>query len=265
MKLTALLAIRNEELFIEKCLKNLIYNGFEVILIDNESEDDSVEIAKKYLGQGLKEIITYRYKGFYDWEGILKFKEELAYKLDSDWFLHCDADEIHHSFDPTKKIIEVLPEIDKAGYNAVNFNEYVFVPTSPEEDFTKKDYEKNMRYYYLFKPSNTHRVKLWKKQNQKVDISSSGGHKVKFENRNIYYKDFILKHYIFLSLEQIQSKYKNRNYSEEEVKDKGWHGWRASFRKDIIRLPSKEELHDLEEEGYVLDSAKRKHIFTKEI
>ncbi len=42
---------KNEEKWIESCLRSVFnqnYKNFEVILVDNQSTDDTVKIAKKY-------------------------------------------------------------------------------------------------------------------------------------------------------------------------------------------------------------------------
>lgn len=163
MKLIALLAIRNEELYISRCLENLIDQGFDVILIDNDSTDKSIKIANKYLGKGLQEILKFPYSGYYEWEKILKYKEQLFRDTDGDWYLHCDADEIHEPSIGYKTIKEELVNIDGQGYNAVNFDEFIFVPTKSSDDYSKKDYVKEMKHYYYFAPYENFRLKLWKK------------------------------------------------------------------------------------------------------
>lgn len=47
-RIVALLAIRNEALYLEKCLDHLYQQGIEVCIIDNGSTDNSLEIAKSF-------------------------------------------------------------------------------------------------------------------------------------------------------------------------------------------------------------------------
>ena len=48
MKVVALLAVRNEEYYMEKCLTYLYEQGIETCLIDNESTDRTLEIAQDF-------------------------------------------------------------------------------------------------------------------------------------------------------------------------------------------------------------------------
>lgn len=263
MKLIALLAIRNEELYIERCLQNLISQGFEVILIDNESTDNSVKRANKYLGKGLREIITFNYSGYYEWEKILNFKEKIAKETDADWFLHCDADEIHQPESRFTTIKEALTVIDDQGYNAVNFDEFVFIPARDTHDFTEVDYVQEMHHYYYYSPEKYHRLKLWKKQRESVNLSKHGGHRVEFDNINIYPQNFILRHYIFLSKKYAERKYQGRQFLSNEVNENGWHGWRANFDQSRLQLPSRSDLKLLNVERFDTSDPKIHHPFIR--
>ena len=74
-------------------------------------------------------------------------------ELAADWFLHLDADEIPlppHSAGETLR--EALAEADAAGYNAVEFAEFTFVPTRESPDHDHPDFRRTMRWYYPFAP-----------------------------------------------------------------------------------------------------------------
>ena len=53
LRALAVVCARNEAIHIHRCLKHLISSGLEAYLIDNESTDDTREIAKEFLGRGL--------------------------------------------------------------------------------------------------------------------------------------------------------------------------------------------------------------------
>lgn len=97
-RIVALLAAYNNERFIGNCLDNLIQHGVEAYLIDDTSDDRTVEIAEGYLRKGLIGIETFPRKipheqGF-PWAAIRRRKAELATILDGDWFIHMDPDEV---------------------------------------------------------------------------------------------------------------------------------------------------------------------------
>src|SRR5262245_19577129 len=52
-RVTAVLTTRNEERFIAGCLENLLRQGVQVYLCDNQSTDRTLEIAQRYCGVGL--------------------------------------------------------------------------------------------------------------------------------------------------------------------------------------------------------------------
>lgn len=263
MKIVALLAIRNEERYIEKCLQNLIQQGFEIILIDNDSTDQSVKLATKYLNKGLKEIINFPYNGYYEWTKILKCKEELYKNTDADWFLHCDADEIHEPMGGFDSIKSALKQVEQEGYNAVNFDEFIFVPITKNEDFSNKNYVQYMKYYYYYYPRKYFRLKLWKKIDLDIDLTAMGGHQVIFDDIKVYPQNFILRHYIFLSYKYATQKYSTRNFLPEEIEKKGWHGWRANFQESILKIPDKEDLEILTGKTFDTTDPKNSHLFLK--
>jgi glycosyltransferase involved in cell wall biosynthesis len=248
MRVVALLAIRNEEYYLERCLRHLYEQGIETCLIDNGSVDRTLEIAESYLNRGVFRIEHIPFNGIYEWTKILEYKSQLAQEIDADWFIHHDADEVREAPKPFKSLVEGIEDADKRGYNAINSDEFVFIPTSDEESYEGMDYVKEMRYYYYFKPAELHRVNIWKKTDTRVDLASSGGHSVIFENRRIYPENFILRHYILLSKRHAIEKYGRRNYDPKELA-KGWHGRRASFNPEVIRFPRREYLKEVSTEG----------------
>lgn len=244
VRIVALIATRNEELYIGRCLEHLRQNGIESCLVDNSSTDRTVEIAREYLGRGLTRIVPVEYPGFYDWVGLLKLKQQLAMEIDADWFIHHDADEIMESPIPDVRLAEAIASVDAAGCNAINFDEFVFVPTDESESFEGTDYVARMRYYYFFEPHPTRLVRCWKKA-MDIELAESGGHGANFSGRLLYPQNFVLRHYIALSATHARQKYSiQRKYSEKEVRDRGWHGWRARFHGEMVRLPRREKMFE---------------------
>lgn len=240
LRIVAILAAYNEERFIGPCLDDLIANGIEAYLCDNESTDRTVEIARTFEGRGLIGIETLPRDGTYRWREILARKEQLAAELDADWFIHLDPDEILQSANPGQTLADAIGEADRAGYDAIDFHELAFVATRESPDHDHPDFRRTMRWYYPFAPRPLHRVIAWKRR-RKVDLVSTGGHQAKFRGRRISPQRHFLRHYLILSHEHMLRKYVNRRYDAGEVR-RGWHGWRAQVTADDIRLPSEAEL-----------------------
>ncbi|HVG07609.1 MAG TPA: glycosyltransferase family A protein [Thermoanaerobaculia bacterium] len=241
MRALAIIATYNEERFIGGCLEHLFSQGIEAYLCDNQSTDGTVEIARRYLGAGLRGIEQLPRDGTYRWRGILRRKEELANELEADWFLHLDADEVPLPPQAGQTLAEALAEADASGCNAVEFSEFTFVPTREEPHHDHPDYRRTMHWYYPFAPSALHLVRAWKRQLQAVDLASSGGHVPDFPGRLLWSRRCRLRHYLFLSREHALRKYVLKVYDPQEV-HAGWHGWRSRLTADAVRLPSQAEL-----------------------
>ena len=245
-RVVAILASYNEERFIAGCLEHLFEQGVEAYLIDNCSTDRTVEIAERYLKRGLIDIETLpRTEDVFKQRPIHERKEELAATLEADWFIHVDADEIRLPPRSDRTLAQAFAEVEAQGYNAVNFMEFVFVPTREAPDHDHPRFQQTMRWYYPFQRSfpqwRPHRRNAWKRQAEKVDLAGRGGHRVRFPGLRLYPQFFKMRHYLFLSVPHALRKWVDRNYDETEV-EKGWHGWRAGLTPEKIRLPSQKEL-----------------------
>lgn len=262
MRIVAILAARNESLYLRRCLQHLIAEGLEVYVIDNDSEDDTAAIAREFIGDGVIGVDRHPYHGSFDLARMLEHKTEICGRSDADWFMHCDADEIRQPPAPYRTLAEAVSDIDAQGYNAINFEEFVFLPTSEDERYEGTDYVAEMRQYYFFEPKPMRRVNLWKRSEHPVDIISSAGHSAQFPGRNVFPVSFPMRHYIALSLDHLKAKYmRNRVYASVNMERRGWHLERARLRNDGVALPPAGQMQTLC--GDTLDRSKpvRKHLF----
>lgn len=257
MKVIAVLASYNEERFIGACLEHYYQHGIEVFLLDNGSTDSTIEIAKTYLGKNLIDIRHIRRDGQYDWLKILREKENVVDSLDADWFMHADPDEIRFPPQDNQTLLEAIIDVDREGYNAINFMEYVFIPTGESPQHDHANFQQTMRWYYPFLPRDPHRMNLWKKRSNNwkdlrrwphevvrnrrwrvpsVDLCASGGHLVNFPGVNLYPIDFKMRHYLVLSLDHAIDKYVKKTFKEDDIEN--LHGWRGRAEEDDFILPS---------------------------
>jgi glycosyltransferase involved in cell wall biosynthesis len=249
MKVVALLAVRNEERYLERCLEHLYRQEIETCLIDNGSTDRTLEIARSFLDRGVVRIEYLPFTGVFELGAQLLCKERLAAEIQADWFIHYDADEIRQAPKPYTTLREGIEAVDRSGYNAIDFDEFVFLPTTDEESFEGHDYVEEMRYYYYFEPDSPdrYRINAWKKHPE-VDLHTFAGHKVVFPGLKVSPDPFILRHYIVLSRAHVIEKYTKRGFSASEMA-KSWHGDRASFRVDEFSFPAKDRLKKLDAVG----------------
>lgn len=262
-RVVAMIATYNEERFIAGCLEHLFNQGVEVYLIDNCSTDRTTEIAERYRESGLLGMETLPRAEKFDLSEQLRRKEELAATFEADWIMHVDADEVHLPPRSDQTLAQAFAEVEAAGYNAVDFQEFTFLPTEESPDHDHSEYQSTMRWYYPFTPFSPRLMRAWRQQSVPVSLSRYGGHKIDFPGMKLWPEKFPMKHYLFLSAPHILNKYAERNFDRAEVR-RGWHGWRARLEAQGIRLPSQAELRFQEPEGELDASNPREHHVTEE-
>lgn len=250
MRIIGIIAAYNEEPVIRACLEHHIAQGIELYLIDNDSTDRTVAIAQEYLGRGLIGIEAFPRNGLHEWGRLLLRKQQLAASLEADWFMHLDADEMRLAPDQSQTLVEAIEVVDEAGYNAINFLEFTFVPTLEKPDHMHANFQQTMRWYYHCLPRSLRQVKCWKKQPQPVDLVTNSGHVVLFPRQFIYPFPFRFRHYQFLSVEHAIHKYAHRRHPVEALM-RGMHGWREQLNPASIRLPAQAQLHELGDDGWL--------------
>lgn len=105
-RLSAALIVKNEERFLEGCLRSLVGVIDEVVVVDTGSDDQSKEIARS-LGAHVHE---------YPWTGDFAAARNESLRLcHSDWILYIDADErVREGFG--SGLNELLADTAKVGY-----------------------------------------------------------------------------------------------------------------------------------------------------
>lgn len=257
MRVIALLTTYNEERFLAACIEHLREQGVAVHLTDNGSDDRTVEIAQRYLGDGLIAIEHVPREGTFEWLPLLRNKERLALELEADWFIHQDADEFRVSPRRGRRLLDELREADEAGYNAVDFFEFCFLPCAEEPDHDHERFRETMRWYYAFEPWAWQRVNAWKRQDERVDLVGQVGHFVSFDGIRVSPRQLYLRHYVYLSAVHVLEKYVNRRYSPDEL-EQGRHGWRSRVRPEHIVFPRADELRVFEAD-HLLDPGEPRH------
>ncbi len=81
-KISVIIITKNEEINIDDCLKSAAWAD-EIIIVDSESEDSTVDLARKYT----QKIFTRK------WEGYSKQKKYALSLASNEWVLSLDADE----------------------------------------------------------------------------------------------------------------------------------------------------------------------------
>src|SRR5262245_40316140 len=226
-RVVALLAAYNEADVIEQVIAHLVAQRIEVYFIDDGSTDDTAAIAERHLGRGVVGIDRTPHRdgpGSYSWTEILRRKETLAARLDADWFIHHDADELRDSPSAALDLHDAIRHVDRLGYNAISFALLNFPPTN--DAFRPGDpLEERFRFYEHAKPFDGIQVKSWKKTASPVDLVSTGGHEARFPGRCVCPMPFVTRHYPVRSQAHGQRKVfseRKPRFAEGE-RARGWH------------------------------------------
>lgn len=263
IRIVAIISCFNEENVLRATLENYLHQCVDVFLIDNESTDDTYDIAKEYVNQHVVGIERIPRNGQFNLDKLLRHKEFIADQLKYDWFMHADADEIRLPPRANQTIRSAVDIADKSGFNLINFIEYTFIPVREHPDHDHPDFQRTMRWYYPFVPVYPHRSNLWKRRgkiglsdrlkdtlkkrslralrSRSIDLVSSSGHRVTFPGFDLYPVDFKMRHYQALSLDSARRKYNSWNPNRRNVA-RGMHGWRANFDNTLGILPCAADL-----------------------
>lgn len=205
-KISAIIIVKNEEKLIEDCLKSIAWAD-EIILVDAESEDKTLEIAKNFTDK----IFIKK------WEGFSKQKKYALSLAKNQWALNIDADE---------RVSDKLKE------EILNL------------DFSSDGYFIRRENYFLNKIITTcgwekdFQLRLFKKS--KTIVTDKFVHEGFIVDGKISYLKNPMKHYTFLSIEKSLSKINNYStlQAAESYKNKNRvtgikivsHGFSAFFR-----------------------------------
>jgi hypothetical protein len=127
MRITALLAARNEAKNLRLTLKSLAECGIDLALLDHGSSDSPREVAAA-VGVRVVRVVPLPDRGYFSLTDQLEAKARLAAELDTAWLIHLDADEILESPRPGETLRDGLERAAREGYEVVNFDEFVFPP-----------------------------------------------------------------------------------------------------------------------------------------
>lgn len=254
-RVMAFICAYNEEDIIEATLRHLACQGVDTHLIDNWSTDRTVERAEAFLGRGLSRITKFppdRPSSTYDWYALLSHVESLSHCSGADWCLHYDADEIRESPWPQVRLRDAFFRVDCQGFNAIDHTCIVFHPTLEQRE--KPTTLESYRWFEFGKRGgHFQQVKAWKRQDTKVRLADSGGHKAEFPGRRIYPFKFLLKHYPVRSQSHGTRKIlaeRQPRWNIEEREKRGWHVQYDGIRSNSSFLRSPSDLLEFDSHSF---------------
>lgn len=222
----------NERDIIGEIAEHLNLQGVEVHIIDNWSTDGTFEMARDMKGVTVSrfpDVPTMQYR----WYEQLKHTAIYASQLNSEWVMHCDADEVRYSPWRNVRLADAIGKVDELGYNAIDFTvlDFRYLVGQPE---SRAPYENSLNYFeFGRRPGHFRQVKAWKNGEGIVDLANAGGHDVAFPSRRIFPLKFLSKHYPLRSPSQAHKKIFNDRLPRfsSEQKARGWHTQYESYRE----------------------------------
>jgi glycosyltransferase involved in cell wall biosynthesis len=254
MKITAILAIRNEEAYLANCLRHLVSNGVDFVIIDNGSSDGSAAIyRRREFANSLVSVKELPFTVMFSLSEQLRSKMEVIATLATDLVVHLDADEVMHSNVEGETLKEALGRLDAAGWNAANFDEFVFLPIESEY-LPEASGHQPIIHYYFFQPSFPRLIRAWRKA-RGFSLLEHGGHLFTEPDLRLAPEYLVLRHYVVRSQEHAFRKYTEREFSTEDL-DKGWHRMRINQAKESFRFPPPDFLRKISHpDDFMLDRA----------
>jgi len=241
LNVVAIVCARNEALHVQRCIRDFCMQGIEVILIDNGSSDETLELARPFLGHGLQSIQQLPWDGAFSLSRQLALKASVAAASRAEWIIHADPDEWLVPSPDHQSLLSGIEAAHRTGYNCINFKEFVFLPAG--DDFAHPNYAAMMKHYYYFAPSHPRLMRAWKRGDGLTN-QLFGGHVLAGGDIRLSPNDFFLRHYIILSQEHGRAKYCNRIFSGDEL-EKGWHGNRVNITSEKLVVPRSDAIKSL--------------------
>lgn len=234
VSICAIIAVRNEYHYLKILIPYLAEQDIDIVIIDNDSSDQSYLLYNSYRNDPVISVERQPYKGSFSLTEQLNIKQDIVKRLNHDWIIHHDADEIIEHREVNHTLREAIEEADDNDVSIINLDEFVFLPNS-EFDYTDGNYYREFLTYYFFQPTVNRLNRIWKRQ-AGLDARSSGGHRFPGDNLDIFPLNHILRHYITLDQQHLYQKYQNRTFDVKDT-EKGWHGNRRNFNSRNLILP----------------------------
>ena len=227
----AVMSAYNESDVVAEVMQDLVEQGCDLVVIDNWSTDGTWEIIEQLRRSRPDRILSERFPSngpsdYYEWQEILRRKEEIAAAYPGRWIIHTDADELRRSPFPGTTLAEGLEIAWRTGANRVNFNLINFRPID-DRPFLPGSLSTGFSHFeFGTRPGHFKQGKAWYQGDERVSLAASGGHMVSFNGARDFPYRFLLRHYPIRSKEHGARKIlvdRHPRWSPYEKNTLGWH------------------------------------------
>jgi len=222
MKIVGMLPVHNDEDIISEVIKQHIFQGIDLVVLDNSSTDNTLKICKKFLGHGILNIEQFESKIF-DISHIFRKLYDMALFQSPDWVILIGSDEFLESGINTQNLKNAILQADVQGYNLIQFDRFDFFMTDNDKDLAESFKEKLP--YYSYQGDYVYRA--WKYFSG-IGVEQGGTHYPSYPQGYKYKispNKFVLRHYPLRTKEQAIKKKKSRmeRIANTAATKIGWH------------------------------------------
>ena len=250
MNIVAVVAIRDDDDYVQNCLTHLAAQDVNFIVINNGMRQKGLEaLQHPEVSRRLVDYVDLAFNGTFELRRQLEMKERLIDQLDADWVIHVDVDEIMHSRVPGETLREAISRLDATGATVIDFSEYVFLPVLEPYLPGHEGWQPSLHYYF-FSPAAP---RLLRARRHRIGLSTlpgdsgfgSGGHTLFGPSQKLASENMVLRHYLARDQEHARQKYTQRLFCQDEL-DIGWHFNRIGHSPKKFDLPRLSRLKTLD-------------------
>lgn len=234
LTICAVIAARNEKPYLQSILPLLAEQSIDVAIIDHESTDGSHDLYEQLWYNPVVAVEHLPHTGEFSLSDQLLAKQQLAEGLPHAWLVHHDADELMHHCNGISNLRQCIEEAEAEGANALNFEEFVFLP-DPGPQSTHVNYLGDHKHYYYFVPAENRLNRAFRRELIGCNLAGAG-HVLQCDHLKLSATTHVLRHYIALSEVHIKQKYASRKFSASELA-RGWHSNRVAIPPDSLSIP----------------------------
>lgn len=237
----AVVCVREDGAYLESCLRHLISHGIDYAILDNGMDADALNLlGRPPFRNSLLALEKLAFHGSFELRRQIEAKEELFRRLDVDWLIHLDVDEVMHAYVEHERLIDSISRLDAAGFNAIAFDEFVFLPI--EQPYEPGSALQPICTYYFYRPSEGPRLMRARKKSAGLTMAPAmpdpraAGHRLFGEGLRLAPERFALRHYLVLDQAHAHRKYVERVFAQVELAA-GWHRNRIGYPSRAFTFP----------------------------
>jgi Sulfotransferase family/Glycosyl transferase family 2 len=258
LQIEALIAVRNGAKTLERVLDHLAANSIRTHVLDCGSTDATLKIVDAHRENPVSSVTRLPFDGVIRWIPRLQWKAKVCSSSSADWIIHLDADEILESPRAGESLRAFVERIDSLRFDVIDGEDFVFVPTSVDEEHDRDFIESMRRYYFLSTPQRfSYRMARRSAGSPNwIATLSSGG---KLLDQKLAAEKVRVRRYLGVSRAHLQSQFLSPVFDANELLH-GAHRDRVPTSEQFVELPEPKRTFDVDRDGWRTDAPMPAHL-----